>query len=68
MKNRKRMSRYTREEIEKRLKDALHEALRSFNQEDGMVSLHLDEDGSTCTVKLGVVIVEEDDYVGFSGY
>ena len=58
----------TKEEIEKRLKDMLHEMLRGYHQEDSILSLEYDEEKQECTVKLSVHIVEEDDYIGFSVY
>lgn len=59
---------YTKEQIEEKLKDLLSEALESLNQEDGIISLKYDEKNKECTVKMNVVIVEEDNYVGFAGY
>lgn len=35
---------YSKEEIEKRLKDMLYEMLSSQNQEDGFISLEYDEE------------------------
>lgn len=58
----------TKEAIEKQLKDMLHEMLRSYNQEDSIISLEYDETSQECTVKMTVHIVEEDNYIGFSGY
>jgi hypothetical protein len=59
---------YTKEEIETRLKSLLHEMFRGANQEDGILSLEYNEKKQECTVKLNVSIIEEDDYIGFSGY
>ena len=59
---------YSKVEIEKRLNDTLHEALRSCNQEDGIVSLEYKPETGECVVKFNVHIVEEDDYIGFDGY
>lgn len=56
------------EEIEKSLKDMLHEMLRDYNQEGGLVSLEYDEVNMQCTVKMNVHIVEDDEYIGFGGY
>jgi hypothetical protein len=58
----------SKEEVESRLKYLLYELLRYGNQEDGIISLEYDEGSETCTVKMNVCLVEEDDYVGFSGY
>jgi hypothetical protein len=46
----------------------LHEMLRGYNQEDGILSLEYDEKKQECNLKMNVHIVEEDDYVGFSVY
>ena len=59
---------YSKEEIEKRLKDMLHEMLRGYNQEDSILSLEYDEEKQECNLKMNVHIVEEDDYVGFGVY
>ncbi len=59
---------YNKEEIEKRLKDMLHEMLRDYNQEDSILSLEYDEEKQECNLKMNVHIVEEDDYVGFGVY
>ncbi len=59
---------YSKEEIESRLKDMLHEILRGYNQEDSILSLEYDEEKQECNLKMTVNIVEEDDYVGFAGY
>jgi hypothetical protein len=55
-------------EIEERLNNFLHEILRDYNQEDSIISLRYDGEKNECIVRLTVNIVEEDDYVGFSGY
>jgi hypothetical protein len=55
-------------EIEAKLKDLLNDCLSSANQDGSIISLELDESGETCTVKMNVTIVEEDDYIGFEGY
>ena len=59
---------YTKEEIEKRLKDMLHEMLRGYNQEDSIISLEYDKDKGECNLKMDVNIVEDDDYIGFGCY
>lgn len=59
---------FTKEQIETRLKDMLYELLSGGNQEGSIISLDYDEESETCTVKLTVCQVEEDDYVGFQGY
>lgn len=59
---------YTKEEIETRLKDMLHEILRGYYQEDSILSLEYDEEKQKCNLKMNVHIVEEDDYIGFAGY
>jgi hypothetical protein len=59
---------YSKEEIEKRLKDMLHEILRDYNQEDSIISLEYDEENQECNLKMTVHIVEEDDYIGFDEY
>lgn len=58
---------YSKEEIENRLKNLLNELMSGYNQDHSIISLELSEDKSTCDVKLSVCIVEED-YVGFQGY
>lgn len=59
---------YKNEEIEKRLKDMLHEILRGYNQEDSIISLKYNEEKQECNLTLSVNIVEEDDYIGFACY
>jgi len=61
-------SKFSKEEIEKRLKDMLHEMLRTQYQEDSIISLTYDEEKNECLVRMTVNIVEEDDYIGFNGY
>lgn len=63
-----RTMKYSKEEIEKRLKDMLHEMLRGYHQEDSILSLEYDEEKQECNLKMNVHIVEEDDYVGFGVY
>lgn len=61
-----------KDKIEKQLKDLLYDMLRDYNQEGALISLKVDDykfdDEITCTIKMNVTIVEEDDYVGFDGY
>jgi hypothetical protein len=59
---------YSKEEIEKTLKDMLHEILRGYHQEDSIISLEYDESKQECNVKMTVHIVEEDEYIGFAAY
>lgn len=59
---------YSKEEIEKRLKDMLHEMLRGYNQEDSILSFKYDEENEKCNIEMTVHIVEEDDYIGFGCY
>ena len=59
---------YSKEEIEKRLENMLHEMLRSFHQEDSILSVKYDEKKQECNIKMNVHIVEEDDDVGFGAY
>jgi hypothetical protein len=59
---------YSKEEIEKRLKDTLYEILSDQNQEDGFISLEYNEEKQECNVRMSVHIVEEDDYIGFGSY
>lgn len=59
---------YSKEEVEKRLKDTLHEMLRGCHQEDSIISLEYDEEKQQANLVMNVHIVEEDDYVGFGGY
>lgn len=59
---------YTKEEIEEKLKDMLHEILRGHNQEDSIISVSYDEEKQECNIKMTVSIVEEDNYVGFASY
>ena len=59
---------YTKAEIEEKLKDLLNDCLSSANQDGTIISLELDKNRETCTVKLNVIIVEDDDYIGFNGY
>lgn len=59
---------YSKERIEESLKDLLYESLEGTNQEDGIIDLEYDEETGRCYVTLSTHIVEEDDYIGFSGY
>jgi hypothetical protein len=59
---------YTKEQVEKILKETLKECLSGINQESGVKSVIYDAEKQECTVKLSVVIVEDDNFVGFSGY
>lgn len=59
---------YSKEEIEKSLKDTLYEILSDQNQEDGFISLEYNEEKQECNVRMSVHIVEEDDYIGFGSY
>lgn len=61
-------TKYSKAEIEAKLKDLLNDCLSSANQDGSIISLDLDVWGDTCTVKMNVTIVEEDDYIGFEGY
>jgi len=62
------VTKFTKEQIEKRLMDMLYEMLSDYNQEDGIISVEYIEGSHECTVKMNVNIVEEDDYVGFGSY
>ena len=46
----------------------LHEILRDYNQEDSILSIEYDQKNEECVIKMNVTIVEDDDYIGFSGY
>lgn len=59
---------YSKEEIEKRLRSLLGECLESMNQESAIEKLEYNEETEKCTVTLSTHIVEEDDYIGFEGY
>ena len=59
---------YSKEEIEQKLKDLLYEMLSSYNQEGSILSLEYDEEKQECNLKMSVNIVEEDNYIGFSSY
>lgn len=59
---------YTKEEIEKQLHDGLDELLSAANQEGTIRSLVYDEETQTCIVTFAVVIIPEDNYIGFAGY
>lgn len=59
---------YTKEEIEKGLKDRLYNILSDYNQESSIISLKYNKESETCTIELTVHIVEEDNYIGFDGY
>lgn len=54
--------------IERSLKKLLSECLETYNQESGLISLEYDPVTETCIAKLNVVIIEEDEYIGFDGY
>jgi len=58
----------TKEEKEEELSDMLYEALRSFNQEGGIKSYELNEKTGEFHVVFDVVEIDEDGYIGFSGY
>ena len=60
--------RYSKEEIEKRLKDMLHVMFRGYHQEDSILSLEYDEEKQECNLKMSVHIVEEENYIGFACY
>jgi hypothetical protein len=59
---------YSKEQVEKILKDLLDKALESLNQDGSIINLEYDEKNQECVIKMNVVIVEEDNYVGFAGY
>ena len=59
---------YAKKEVEAKLKDLLNDCLSSANQDGSIISLEVDDELETCTVKMNVTIVEEDDYIGFEGY
>lgn len=59
---------YSKEEIESKLKELLNELLESGKQDGSIIDLTYDESEEQCYVTLSVHIVEEDDYVGFQGY
>lgn len=59
---------YTKEEIEGRLRYMLYELLSDQNQEDGFISLEYNEETQECNIRMSVHIVEEDDYIGFGSY
>lgn len=62
------MIKYTKEQIEKSLRDLLNELMRSDNQDGSIRSFHYNEDTKQCTVVFSTCIIEEDDYIGFQGY
>jgi len=55
----------SKEKIEKTLYEMLDELLEGGNQDGAIESLTYDEKTNTCTVKMSVHIVEEDEYIGF---
>lgn len=57
-----------KEVVEAALKNMLDECLESMNQDGSVRSLEYDPETQTCTVKMTVHIVEEDEYIGFQGY
>lgn len=59
---------YTKEEIEERLKERLNDLLALDNQEGSIAGVYYDEHYKVFTVDLNVFIYEEDDYIGFSRY
>lgn len=59
---------YTKEEIERRLKEMLSECLETYNQESAIVSIDYNPDTEKTIIVMNTAIVEEDDYVGFDGY
>jgi len=59
---------YSKKQIEKRLKDMLYDLLSSGNQESALKNLTYDKKTKQCNIIMNVHIVEEDDYIGFDGY
>lgn len=59
---------YTKEEIEESLAENLDLLLSYGNQEGSIIDLVYNEEKKQCVVTMTVVIVEQDDYIGFQGY
>lgn len=55
-------------QIEAALYEMLNECLEGANQDGSILELKYDPESKTCTVKLTVEIIEEDNYIGFQGY
>jgi len=56
------------EEAKFRLTDLLNECLESANQEHSFEVTSIDMDNLKFNVSFNIVIVEEDNYIGFQGY
>lgn len=58
----------TNKQIENALYDLLDELLESGNQEGSINSISYDSKTQKATIIMNVVIIEEDDYIGFQSY
>ena len=54
--------------VEAVLTEMLDELLEYGNQDGSILDIEYDEKTETCNVKMSVVIVEDDNYIGFQGY
>ena len=59
---------YSKQEIENRLKEMLNEMLSDYNQDGTLISLDFDSESETATIKMNVYIDEDYDYVGFATF
>lgn len=56
------------EHVKKELSELLNECLRSANQDGSFVIKELDLKEGKCIIEFNVVIIPEDNYIGFQGY
>lgn len=57
-----------KKEVEKQLTDLLNDCLESANQEYSFKVTSVDLVNMKFNVSFNIVVVEEDDYIGFQGY
>ena len=67
-KNKLNIMKYTKEKIEKELRDLLEDCLSMYKQDGALISLEYDEKTEICTIKMNTFINDEDDYIGFESY
>ena len=58
----------TKEGVERDLTDMLNECLESANQEGSFEVTSVDLKNMKFNVSFNIVVVEEDEYIGFQGY
>jgi hypothetical protein len=58
----------TEEQVKKHLTDFLNDLLEYGNQEYSFEVTSVDLENMKFNVSFNIVVVEEDDYVGFQGY